>query len=216
MQTSSTSHSSRGKKGVFELGFTLVELLVSVAIVTLIMTIVIVNQSRYSEATVLSNTVSSLALAAREAQVYGVSVREVSAGSNEFTAGYGLEFNLSGGTNDAYIGYADRGAKNYMYDGDWSCPVGGLSECLYKTTLQSNLVISAICSIDTSDNEDCTLSRAAVTFVRPDTDAHLALFSSSGFQLATTNIKAVRIKITSPSNVTRSVYMYTTGQISIQ
>jgi type II secretory pathway pseudopilin PulG len=193
-----------------------VELLVSVAIITVIMTIVIVNQSRYSEATVLSNTASSLALAAREAQVYGVSVREVSAGSNEFTAGYGLEFNLSGGSNDAYIGFADRGTKNYLYDSGWSCPVGGLSECLYKTTLQSNLVISAICSIDTSNNEDCTLSRADVTFVRPDTDAHLVLYSSSGFELSTANIKAVRIKITTPSNVTRSVYMYTTGQISIQ
>lgn len=203
-------------------GFTLAELIMSVAIVAVIMTIVIVNQAKYSEATVLSNITSALALSAREAQVYGVSVREVAAGTNEFTAGYGLHFNLTGGSNDAYILYADRElTKNNMYDNDWSCPQNTGTEivpyeCLSKTTLQSGYTISAICSVSNSDTENCTLTRADITFVRPDPDAQLVLFDASGFQLSSLGIKAVRIKLASPSNLEQTVSIYTTGQISIQ
>jgi prepilin-type N-terminal cleavage/methylation domain-containing protein len=203
-------------------GFTLTELVVSIGIMLIIMGIVLTNQSSYSQSMLLSNETSSIALALRQAQVYGISVKEVAPGSDEFTAGYGLAFDTtSNGSNTIYIAFADRtnGANKYLYDygGDWStCEVGETSECLTKTVLQGGNVISSLCEISLSDNEDCSIGRVDVTFTRPETDAHFTFFDTTGQQITPSDVKAAKISLTSPANVTKSVTVYTTGQISEQ
>lgn len=192
-------------------------MVITIAIVVVIMTIVLTNQSKYTESAELTNVITNLSLSLREAQVYGVSVKEVTPGSNDFSAGYGLEvINTNSTYRSLYIFFADRGARNGVYDNDISCPSGGTSECVSKTVLPSGYQIGNICMIPTSGSEDCTMGRVDVTYVRPDTDAHIAFFDQAGNYLSLANIKGARIGIASPSGTTRSVVVYTTGQISIQ
>ncbi len=208
---------SRNKKG-----FTLTELLVSIGIMMVITSVVLFNQGSYTSSVSLSNLMNDISLSIRQAQIYGVSVRELQTGSGDFTSAYGVEFNISNtGSNDAYIFFADRGgAKNGYYDGEWSCPVGGTSECLEKINTTSNNTITRLCLLRNNDNGVCSgnpgqlVDRVAITFLRPSNLANLLFFNNGGQIPNNPNIQGIEITVSSPSGATRSVVVYTTGQIS--
>jgi Tfp pilus assembly protein FimT len=198
-------------------GFTLVEVTVSIGIMMLILVIVFRGQATYTENIALRSIADEIELNIRQAQVYGISVREFSPGASEFNVSYGLSFDTtSSGTNNAYLLFADRGVKNQIYDSGWNCPVGGSSECLEKISLSRSMTISSLCYIQTSGAESCTLGRADITFTRPDTVAIVKLFNTSGGLITVDSLKGIRIRLASPSNYTKSVIVYVTGQISIQ
>ena len=198
-------------------GFTLVELVMSLGIITIILTLVLSNQSKYTDGTALTSLADDIGLSLSQAQIYGVSVKEFSPGSNEFNSAYGVEFNLTdSGSNDAYISFADRGSRNFQYDDGWACPIGGSSECLSKTTITRGNMITALCSITANNQESCNIGRIDVIFVRPLTNANFTFFNSAGNKFTVPNARGARIMLESSSGATRSVVVYTTGQISIQ
>lgn len=182
-----------------------------------IITIVVMNQSKYTSGAALKNLANSIALSLRQAQVYGVSVREFGPGTEDFSAGYGIDFNLlSSGDDESYIFFADRGVKNGIYDGSWSCPSFTASECLTKTDILYGNNIHELCYIPLSGSENCTVGRMAISFVRPETEANFVFYHNNGTVMASDNAKGGRIKLSSPNGNTRSVVIYTTGQISVQ
>lgn len=198
-------------------GFTLTELLVSMGIAVSILTVVIVNQSTYIDGASLRNLADNISLSLSQAQIYSTGVKEVYTGSNEFTAAYGMEFNItSSGNNNSYIFFADRGAKNRIYDNGWACPIGGASECLEKTVISNGNVISQLCHIPTSGPEDCTIGRIDITFQRPDTNAIIVFFNMGGGQVNFSNTRGARIQVRSPAGKYNSIIVYNTGQISVQ
>ena len=122
-------------------GFTLIELLVSISIVSVILTVIVLNQSTYTDSIALFNLADEISSTVSQAQAYGIGVREFSPGSSEFSISYGLTFNiLASGSNKAYLSFADRN-NNKIYDGNWSCPTGGASECLGKVDITRNSFI---------------------------------------------------------------------------
>lgn len=198
-------------------GFSLAELVVSIAIMTIITAIILFNQKQYNNDAAIQNLANDISLSLRQAQVYGVSVKEFSPGSNEFTSAYGLSFNLTtSGSNNAFIFFADRGTRNTTYDSTWSCPLGGSSECVDKTTLTSGLRINALCSVPISGAEDCSPQRLDITFLRPSTYAQIVFLDSGGFVIPYPNAQGARIELISPTGTIRSVIVYKTGQISVQ
>jgi prepilin-type N-terminal cleavage/methylation domain-containing protein len=205
---------SKGKEG-----FTLPEMLISLAIIGVILSIVLTNQAAYTEGASLSNLAQSISLSISEAQVYGVSVREVSPGSGEFSSAYGMEFRLpgAGGSDDSYILFADRNLDQ-VYGSGWACPTGGSSECMEKTEITGGNFIDSLCVVHTNDTEDCDIGRLSITFVRPDTRARLVFFNSSGGVISPLSIKGARIKVRAapPSELTKEISVYTTGYISTQ
>ncbi len=219
MLTSFISRRLSNKKSL-EGGFTLPEVIITVLIMSVITSIVVSGQSKYSDGTLLNNSTGTITLDLRQAQVYGVSVKEFSAGSNEFSAGYGLSFSIENPTEKmAYISFADRvsGTQQYIYEGDWTCHTGGnTDECLSKRDLPSGYTFSAICEIPQVGDEDCTPARVDVTFVRPETDAHIVFFNTSGDMMSFSSVKGAKISLISPNGITRSVIVYSTGQISVQ
>jgi prepilin-type N-terminal cleavage/methylation domain-containing protein len=70
-------------------GFTLVELLVVFAIMTLITALILFQHRRFDSSTLLRSLAYSIALSIRQSQVYGTSVRQF--GSN-FNYSYGVYF----------------------------------------------------------------------------------------------------------------------------
>ncbi|MDP3875088.1 MAG: prepilin-type N-terminal cleavage/methylation domain-containing protein [bacterium] len=197
-------------------GFTLIELLVSIAIVSVILTVVVSSQSTYNDGVVLANLADEISSTISQAQVYGIGVREFSPGSSEFSISYGLTFSLLGsGSNIAYLSFADRNG-NKIYDGDWSCPIGGASECLGKVDITRNNFIESLCVVRTSGGDLCNVGRVDISFDRPSIEAQLLFFSTGGEPFNPANIKGAKIVLKSPGGLTRLVTVYATGQVSAQ
>ena len=197
-------------------GFTIIELLISITIVTVILTVVVFNQSIYTETAALTNLADEIGLTISQAQIYGVGVKELALGSSDFSASYGLTFSLlDSGSNSAYIYFADRNGNNY-YDGDWSCPVGGVSECISKVNITRGNYIDALCWVKISGPDQCNNpKRIDISFTRPSIEAQFVLFNSAGQVFVPDDMKGVRIILKSPEGASRSIVVYKTGQVSI-
>lgn len=198
-------------------GFTLVELLVSLAIVSGILAIVVSNQSTYTDGAALVSLADEINSSISQAQAYGIGVKEFSPGTGEFSASYGLSFSLlSSGSNIAYLSFADRD-DDKIYGGDWSCPIGGASECLGKIDISRGNYIESLCVVRTSGADICNnVGRADISFARPNTETQIRFFNNVGNPFSPGNIKGARVVLQSPGGLTRSVTVYSTGQVSVQ
>lgn len=198
-------------------GFTLIELIVSIGIISAILAMVISNQSTYTDLVALTNLADEISLTIFQAQAYGIGVKEFSPASGDFTISYGLTFSLLGsGSASAYLLFADRN-DNKIYDGDWSCLTGGASECVGKVNISRGNIIDSLCVVRISGLDQCNVaSRIDISFARPRTEAQLVFFNNGGQVFSPSNVKGVRIVLKSPGGSTRSVVVYETGQISVQ
>jgi prepilin-type N-terminal cleavage/methylation domain-containing protein len=70
-------------------GFTIIELIVVVTIFLVIASVTILSQRSFDNSILIDNLAYEIALAVREAQVYGVSTRGIEA---DFTYSYGVHF----------------------------------------------------------------------------------------------------------------------------
>ena len=200
-------------------GFTLVELIVVVAITTLISSIVVVGSSKFDGTILLTNLAYDVALSVREAQFAGLNVKVFqSGGTSTFNAGYGITFyklNADTSTNNKdYILFADvmdgNGVEDYLYSGNSN----GGAEFVRKYSTQKGNWIDKFCGVvATTGVEECGGSTGSLTFlnivfVRPNPDATFK--SSTG-----TAYKAVKIYVKSPQNITKAIRIESTGQISV-
>lgn len=183
-------------------GFSLVELVVSVAIFTIITSVILVRHSNFSSKLLLENLAYDIALSIRKAQVFGLSVREFTGGSGEFDIGYGVHFELS--DNTSYIFFADRD-KDKAY--------GGSTEIVEMFTLMRGNTISEFCGTLSNGNEKCSglgITHLDIIFERPNPEAIIKSNISGD------TYDSARITVSSPSGTTWSVNTVMTGQISIQ
>ena len=192
------------------------ELLVSIAIVSVILTVIVSNQSTYTDGAALTNLADEISSTISQAQTYGIGVKEFSSSSSEFSASYGLTFSLLGsGFNKAYLFFGDRNG-NKIYDGDWSCHIGGASECLERIDISRGNYIESLCVVRTSGADICEVGRVDISFARPSTEAQLLFFNLGGASFTPAGIKGAKIILKSPGGLSRSVTVYKTGQISVK
>lgn len=205
----------------FSKGFSLAELIVTISIVSIILTVILMGQSRYTAGASLNANLGAATLTVRQAQTYGISVRQFLPGVEEFNIGYGVSFRVASvnGSNE-YIFYADRGSSdlNKYSTSDWNtCTIGGTSECLGKTVLTGSNVIWRICYQAISGTEQCSSDRRVdITFTRPETSVSMRFFNSSGgSETVVANLEYARVIFRSTITLTeKSIYVYPTGQIS--
>ncbi|MEK7461478.1 MAG: prepilin-type N-terminal cleavage/methylation domain-containing protein [Patescibacteria group bacterium] len=191
-------------------GFTLIELLVSIGIISIILTVVVLNQSTYNDSAALTNLADEISSTISQAQAYGVGVKGLSGG---FNASYGIVFNLSSGLNTTYLNFADLNGDK-IYNGNWPC---NISECLSTVNITRGNFIKEICIVRSNNTEQCNVAqRTDISFARPNTEAQIKFFNSGGNQVGASNDKGARIRLQSPRGFIRSVTVYTTGQISVQ
>lgn len=219
------SHYSKNKWGLAlserseSKGFTLIELLVSISIMTVILTVIVLNQSTYTDNIALTNLADEISSTISQAQAYGIGVKGL---ANDFNVSFGVTFSIrtsppDSGSNVAYLNFADRNGNN-IYDGDWLCPIGGMSECLGKVDINRNNFIQEICFVKTSGGADIcnNIGRVDISFARPNTEAQIYFFKNNGDPYDPGNKKGAKIVLESPKGSTRSVTVYKTGQISVQ
>jgi prepilin-type N-terminal cleavage/methylation domain-containing protein len=194
-------------------GFTLVELIVVVGIITVISAVVFQNGNKFNDSIALQAVAQDVSLAARQAQEYGVSVKDAT-GTGSFTSGYGVAFSIA---NPTYvIVYADANA-NDIYDSNGDTACDGTNECTDKLLLRNGVVISSICGINTTNNVICsrTYQTIQATFLRPSLNADIVITNGSG-QIQPGSWQAAQIILKSPGGSTKTVLISSTGVISVQ
>ena len=203
------------------------ELLVSIAVMIIISTVIASNQKQFGAGAALKNIVNNLSLSLRQAQIYGVSVKQLAPSSSQaytttgFNAGYGVHFSIAPsyptGDSSSYLFFLDTKpsalvAPNGLYLGDMNCnPIGGNppSECLDKVVLGQGHTITDLCSLE-SGTEVCTHEQLDITFVRPAVEAKI-IFNNNGVLMST-----ACIEVSSTDGKKNSVVVYTTGQVSVR
>jgi len=175
-------------------GFTLVEMLVVIAIFSIITSIVLVKNSQFSDTILLNNLAYDIALSVRQAQVFGLSVR-ATPDSGVFTAGYGVHFDSS--TPKTYVLFADINNSN-IYD-------SGIDEIVEVFNITRGNKISRLCGVDSSDQETCGATNLDIVFIRPDPEATLTGITGDA-----------RIYIIAQDGSEESLLVRSTGQISVE
>lgn len=184
-------------------GFTLIELLVSIAIITVITSVVLVNHNRFNGSIFLGNLSYDVALSVRQAQIYGLSVREF---GGSFNIGYGVHFDDATPTSFFIFADIDRNQR-------YNVATDSIVETL---TITRRNAISKFCATPFGINqtEKCTdsgtpISTLDIAFNRPDPEA--VITDNFGLSYA-----SARIEVMSEEGETRNVVVEGTGQISVQ
>ncbi len=201
-------------------GFTMIELMVTVSIFVVVSTITLANYPKFSSNITLDNLAHAMAISIREAQVFGLSVKEFGSGSSVFP-GYGTSFDQS--YDKSFILFADsNGDKEYSRVGGDAC----VGDCLEKFSIADNnkiytlcgdlkadgVIINAIGDLNTP-NSNCGLSNMDISFTRPDPDATL---TGTSVVWGKRNYSDAEVVVVSPKGSFKIITVWTTGQISVE
>lgn len=179
-------------------GFTLVELLVSIGIMTLMTGTVLANYRNYNTNALFANASEDIVLSLRQAQVYGVGVKGTGA---SFDMPYGVYLSLS---NKGLVLFADTNG-DHVYTSADSPPVQTIS-------WGSNVSVSSLLC----GGIPCTGGNASITFKRPNPDAFITDLAPSDSTLPSPySLFSVVIK-DSNTNRTSTVTITKAGQISLK
>ncbi len=181
----------------------MVELVVVSGIITIISTVLIAKQSQFDSVVLLRSLAYEVALSIRQAQIYGLSVRETSSGSGNFDTGYGVYFSSANPTS--YILFADMDHDG-TYDGE--------AESVEVFSVRRGYRISSFCATLSTGVERCgpaELSSLAISFERPNPDALIRSDLSNEIYGSAT------IHVLAPDGTsTRRIEIASTGQIAVE
>lgn len=197
-------------------GFTLVELVVVLAIITIITGVALTSQGSFNKTYILSNAAYDIALTVRSAENFGLGSRAVGTTVN---AGYGLHFQK--GVTGSFGLFADTYPTNGCTTVEPNCTAGNYiytsgspGDTLVQTyALNNRITISNFCA-RTSGTWSCaqtngaSLSSLDIVFQRPNPNANL---STNGTYSANTDLAC--ITLTSPQGNFKYITIGATGQI---
>lgn len=191
-------------------GFTLTELIVVMSIATVMMTILVISHNRWNDALVVNTQAYELALMIRQAQTYGLGVKEYTAGSGDkFNVGYGISINIDQPTQ--YVFFADKD-KDKKYDS---------GEFIETKILDRGVVIDKICDVGSSGSETCgagnaNYRRLGVSFVRPEPQAQILFLNNGGNPTPGAKNTHVKIYLISPGDQLVVVGVRASGQVYVE
>ncbi len=209
-------------------GFTLVEMLVVLGIITVVTTITLLGHSNFDRTMLLTDAAYTVALSAREMQTYGLSSRINSTFTN---IGYGLYVNAS--VPNSYTTYADTqritSVPHCPSGTDVNSPEYKRGNCLFESTSPADIIVqtysfsrgfrisrfcgrfgaNTYCSNDASN----PLTTLDVVFMRPNTDAIVSGRRSTGAPIELTSAQIYLS--TANGSATRGICITQIGQISV-
>jgi prepilin-type N-terminal cleavage/methylation domain-containing protein len=214
-----------------EKGFTLIEMMMVLAIFTILTGITVYNYGKFNNNVIITNLAYEISLAIREAQVFslGVRVTDFNDSNTTFDTRYGVFFDISGGPGtegeENFILFADPnrdGICNSDTSGECSIINCIDDECQNLSTLTRGVVIKNLCAgvAGVSDfvNNDgsCAVSinvvsadQLSITFERPNPNA---LVVADGNNV---DYRNAAIVLEAPNGPKRVIYVNENGQISV-
>lgn len=207
-------------------GFTLVEMMVVLAIIVIVTVIALLGQSSFNRSLVLTETAYTIAFSIRQAQFLGISGRTTAGVSD---AGYGVYFENN--QTGSYRLFADTspGRTNNLQDGSvcpgrsvatgqeakpGDCIRNGSSEDVTTYTLNNGFRIARFCGIAASGAETCSgdLTSLNISYLRPNTQS-IIVGTRGGLRYSYTG---ARINVTSPDGAAeRCVVVSKAGHVSV-
>lgn len=182
-------------------GFSFVELLVTISILTLMTGIIFAGYNRFTGTTLVDNYAHDIGLSIRLAQSYSLNVRGF---GGDFETSYGIH--LAAATPNSYILFADpnRAVGGFMYSGN----------DVETFTLSQGYTLSNVCATVAGGAPIRCFSDGGITFLdivfdRPNPDAYFTSNVAETYQQA-------EITIRSPQGTTRTIRVLPTGYISVQ
>jgi prepilin-type N-terminal cleavage/methylation domain-containing protein len=181
-------------------GFTLIELMVVVALTTIMASIFIMGRNQYNDRLILKNQAYAVAGLIRQAQGYSLGVR---ADAGQFGVSYGVS--VSRDNPSQVIFFADRN-RNGDYD---------LGESIETYTMPNGVQMVNLCGYAGSSQNCVSINTINITFNRPDPTAVIRFITNSGSQVAGRNPPAM-IYVEASNGLGMVVSTDSTGQVSIQ
>ncbi len=180
-------------------GFTIVELLVSIAIFALMTALLLSKYGTFNQGVILTNLAYDVALTIRNAQSYGLNVKSASRDSDLFSYPYGVHFDSSSANNTKFIFFADVNS-NGLYD-------VGTDTIISQTTITRGSKISIL-----SRPDGGSINPLDISYKRPDPNAIIYGNNNTG-----TAYTSARIQIMASDGVSiKTISVSSNGQISVQ
>ncbi len=185
------------------LGFTLVEMMVSLSIFALVTTLVLVRNADFNSSILFSNLAYEIALSIREMQTYGITVKSApSGGSFAFQKGYGAYFDkVASGSSNVYsfVQFVDTD-NNRVYD-------LAVDEKLATLKLKPGYSIVGLKA------NSVGVDSIAISFVRPEPKA---IITANNGALPNINQAVIMIRAPGSGDIKKCVVVNIAGQISVQ
>jgi prepilin-type N-terminal cleavage/methylation domain-containing protein len=208
------------------LGFTVIELLISISIISLISGVIFFNFPKLNQDVLLNRAARELTLALREAQSRAVAVTPLpGAAPGVFPSNYGVAVRLNSSEFILFSDGGDGSSPNYRYD-ETSTPGECTGECVKRFQYQRGIKITNIDYPSTTCSPDC--GDMHILFFRPDprmsiTNAPASYCSGKCESPAPADsgeFGPFKIFVSQPSSAnvinSRKVEIWLTGQISIK
>jgi prepilin-type N-terminal cleavage/methylation domain-containing protein len=182
-------------------GFTILELIVSLAIFAMMTALVLSKYGNFNQNILLTNLAYDVALTVRNAQSYGLNVKSSTRTANDFSKPYGVYFSKAASPANTTIIFFTDTNSNDVY-------TAGTDAIIQSTTITRGSIVSAICVYN---NGACTdVDNVSVVFRRPDPSAIIKV-TSGGISYAN-----LRITLRAIDNTTKVVIVNSTGQVSVE
>lgn len=206
-----TNHKKR--KG----GFSLIELLIVIAIFTIITTVALFDQGKLNSNVLLTNLAYDIALTVREAQSYGIGVK-YSNEANSASGGYGVYINLTTLGQDTVAIFHD-----VVGDGIYNVSDDGAFIKQYQFLNQRGNHIAELCAdnidvgnpVGTVDCDKLTTGKKtnemSISFRRPDPEANFRGDGAASF-----SGPAYIVLKSSDDSLCRAVVVEPSGQIRVE
>jgi len=165
-------------------GFSLVELMVVITIITIILSAMVSRQNTFQERFRVDSKVYDLAIAIRQAQAYTLGVREFacsSNGSKTFDVSYGVHLNTANLNQFAFFVDANE-------DSLYNSPENGAGSCYTQITSLTTPGITRICGVVFGGSKQCypadgSIRDITLTFQRPNPRPVMKFVNSGGSEI---------------------------------
>lgn len=193
-------------------GFTVIELIVVIAIIALVSTLVLFNNTKLNSALLLSNTAYEVGLIVREAQAAGLGVRATAdSGTQNFNFSQGVHFDID--TPNTVILFSDIDG-NGRYNGS--------NEDIQLYTIANSRAgkILNICGVveDVGQSTCTDTTKLDITFKRPNPEALIqvgVVSTGDGSTSMSDFNNTVVVNIGFEGDICRSIIIQKTGAVEV-
>lgn len=194
-------------------GFTLVELIITVGIMTFVSSVILFENGKFNSSILLTNLAYEAALNARQAQVFGLSSRQAP-GTTSTNVGYGVYFDIN--SPQQFIFFADTnitGGNKNSFQPEETINTLGITNRNYISDIcrRKNDLKCAIADGDT------TLNKVNITFLRPDPEP-IFKYEAAGptYNILDADYVVIVFKTIGNDEDKRCMVVTNAGQISIK